>query len=172
MRTRWAASMLIDSQHTIMSIIDRANPARARQAVIDPPSDSIDAKARVAKRSVASAPRRSGGYHSGMNDRVVPSGKDSSDDSDGHGSDGHGTNGPKVRNLRPETMGQLAGQLAHDFNNVLAVTLTSVEVAMRVGDPAKATGFLTQCNRSHQTRTCADRPSRSRFARLRNTNER
>lgn len=45
--------------------------------------------------------------------------------------------------MRPETMGQLTGQLAHDFNNVLAVTLTSVEVAMRVGDPTKANGFLS-----------------------------
>lgn len=43
---------------------------------------------------------------------------------------------------RPELVGQLGGQLAHDFNNVLAVTLTSVEVAMRIGDAAKANGFL------------------------------
>lgn len=43
---------------------------------------------------------------------------------------------------QPETLGQLGGQIAHDFNNVLAVVLTSVEVAMRVGDPAKAGVFL------------------------------
>lgn len=41
-----------------------------------------------------------------------------------------------------ETIGQLGAQIAHDFNNVLAVVLTSVEMAMRVGDPAKANGFL------------------------------
>jgi signal transduction histidine kinase len=73
-----------------------------------------------------------------MNGRAARSEHESSDGSDGQGSDGS----PEAH-LRPETMGQLAGQLAHDFNNVLAVTLTSVEVAMRVGDPAKATGFLS-----------------------------
>jgi signal transduction histidine kinase len=41
-----------------------------------------------------------------------------------------------------ETIGQLGAQFAHDFNNVLAVVLTSVEMAMRVGDPAKANVFL------------------------------
>jgi signal transduction histidine kinase len=41
-----------------------------------------------------------------------------------------------------ETLGQLGAQFAHDFNNVLAVVLTSVEMAMRVGDPAKANVFL------------------------------
>ena len=40
------------------------------------------------------------------------------------------------------TLGQLGAQFAHDFNNVLAVALTSVEMAMRVGDPAKANVFL------------------------------
>jgi signal transduction histidine kinase len=44
--------------------------------------------------------------------------------------------------VRAETLGQLGGQIAHDFNNVLAVALTSVEMAMRVGDPAKANVFL------------------------------
>jgi signal transduction histidine kinase len=44
--------------------------------------------------------------------------------------------------VRAETLGQLGAQLAHDFNNVLAVVLTSVEMAMRVGDPAKANVFL------------------------------
>ncbi|HEV7491918.1 MAG TPA: ATP-binding protein [Rhodanobacteraceae bacterium] len=73
-----------------------------------------------------------------MKKRVMPSGQESADDRNGYES-----NGPQGSSLRPETMGQLTGQLAHDFNNVLAVTLTSVEVAMRVGDPAKATGFLT-----------------------------
>lgn len=74
---------------------------------------------------------RVGAYYSGMNDEAAPSERDSSDRL-------------KAQALRPETMGQLAGQLAHDFNNVLAVALTSVEVAMRVGDAAKANGFL--CN--------------------------
>lgn len=41
-----------------------------------------------------------------------------------------------------QTLGQLGGQIAHDFNNILAVALTSVEMAMRVGDPAKANVFL------------------------------
>jgi signal transduction histidine kinase len=41
-----------------------------------------------------------------------------------------------------ETLGQLGGQIAHDFNNILAVALTSVEMAMRIGDPAKANVFL------------------------------
>jgi signal transduction histidine kinase len=73
---------------------------------------------------------RVGAYYSGMNDEPAPSERESSDRL-------------KAETLRPETMGQLAGQLAHDFNNVLAVTLTSVEVAMRVGDAAKANGFLS-----------------------------
>jgi len=41
-----------------------------------------------------------------------------------------------------QTLGQLGGQIAHDFNNILAVALTSVEMAMRIGDPAKANVFL------------------------------
>jgi len=41
-----------------------------------------------------------------------------------------------------ESLGQLGAQFAHDFNNVLAVVLTSVEMAMRVGDPVKANVFL------------------------------
>lgn len=44
--------------------------------------------------------------------------------------------------VRAESLGQLGAQFAHDFNNVLAVVLTSVEMAMRVGDPAKANVFL------------------------------
>ncbi|MET0229611.1 MAG: HAMP domain-containing sensor histidine kinase [Rhodanobacteraceae bacterium] len=44
--------------------------------------------------------------------------------------------------MRAETLGQLGGQIAHDFNNILAVALTSVEMAMRIGDPAKANVFL------------------------------
>ncbi len=51
--------------------------------------------------------------------------------------------GPNGGSLRPETMGQLSGQISHDFNNILAVTLTSVEVAMRVGDAAKANIYLS-----------------------------
>ena len=41
-----------------------------------------------------------------------------------------------------QTLGQLGAQVAHDFNNVLAVALTSIEMAMRIGDPAKAGVFL------------------------------
>ena len=40
------------------------------------------------------------------------------------------------------TLGQLGAQIAHDFNNILAIALTSVEMAMRVDDPAKANIFL------------------------------
>lgn len=55
-------------------------------------------------------------------------------------------------------MGQLGGQLAHDFNNVLAVTLTSVEVAMRVGDQTKANTFLANAIEVIQRgRTLTDR---------------
>ncbi len=43
---------------------------------------------------------------------------------------------------RAVTLGQLGAQFAHDFNNVLAVALTSVEMAMRVGDTEKANIFL------------------------------
>ncbi len=45
--------------------------------------------------------------------------------------------------VRAETLGQLGAQFAHDFNNVLAVALTSIEMAMRVKDPDKASGFLS-----------------------------
>ena len=41
-----------------------------------------------------------------------------------------------------ETLGQLSAQVAHDFNNVLAVALTSIEMAMRIDDPVKAGVFL------------------------------
>jgi signal transduction histidine kinase len=41
-----------------------------------------------------------------------------------------------------QTLGQLGAQIAHDFNNVLAVALTSVEMAMRTDDRAKANVFL------------------------------
>ena len=44
--------------------------------------------------------------------------------------------------MQAVTLGQLGGQLAHDFNNVLAVALTSVEMAMRAGDTARANLFL------------------------------
>jgi len=44
--------------------------------------------------------------------------------------------------VRAATLGQLGAQIAHDFNNVLAVALTSIEMAMRVGDPEKASLFL------------------------------
>ena len=41
-----------------------------------------------------------------------------------------------------QTLGQLGAQVAHDFNNILAVALTSIEMAMRIGDPARANVFL------------------------------
>lgn len=49
---------------------------------------------------------------------------------------------PAAPAVSAQTLGQLGGQIAHDFNNILAVTLTSVEMAMRIGDPAKANVFL------------------------------
>ena len=50
--------------------------------------------------------------------------------------------GPLVAAVRAETLGQLGAQIAHDFNNILAVALTSIEMAMRIDDPAKAGVFL------------------------------
>jgi len=44
--------------------------------------------------------------------------------------------------VRASTLGQLGAQVAHDFNNILAVALTSIEMAMRMSDPAKANVFL------------------------------
>lgn len=48
----------------------------------------------------------------------------------------------RATRVRAATLGQLGAQIAHDFNNVLAVALTSIEMAMRVGDPEKASLFL------------------------------
>jgi len=57
-----------------------------------------------------------------------------------------------------ETLGQLGAQVAHDFNNVLAVALTSVEMAMRVGDVAKANTFLANAIKTiHRGRELTDR---------------
>ena len=44
--------------------------------------------------------------------------------------------------VEPRTLGQLTGQMAHDLNNMLAVTLSTVEIASRIDDLAKVRGFL------------------------------
>ena len=64
-----------------------------------------------------------------------------------------------------ETLGQLGAQFAHDFNNVLAVVLTSVEMAMRVGDSAKANVFLTNALKIiARGRTLTDRLAAASYA--------
>jgi signal transduction histidine kinase len=64
-----------------------------------------------------------------------------------------------------ETLGQLGAQFAHDFNNVLAVVLTSVEMAMRVGDPAKANVFLANALKViARGRTLTDRLAAASYA--------
>jgi signal transduction histidine kinase len=64
-----------------------------------------------------------------------------------------------------ETLGQLGAQFAHDFNNVLAVVLTSVEMAMRVGDPAKANVFLANAHKDiARGRTLTDRLAAASYA--------
>jgi len=67
--------------------------------------------------------------------------------------------------VRAETLGQLGAQFAHDFNNVLAVVLTSVEMAMRVGDPAKANAFLANALKIiSRGRTLTDRLAAASYA--------
>jgi signal transduction histidine kinase len=64
-----------------------------------------------------------------------------------------------------QTLGQLGAQFAHDFNNVLAVVLTSVEMAMRVGDPAKANLFLANALKIiARGRTLTDRLAAASYA--------
>lgn len=64
-----------------------------------------------------------------------------------------------------ETLGQLGAQFAHDFNNVLAVVLTSVEMAMRIGDPAKANVFLSNALKViARGRTLTDRLASASYA--------
>ena len=64
-----------------------------------------------------------------------------------------------------ETLGQLGGQIAHDFNNILAVALTSVEMAMRIGDPAKANVFLANALKViARGRTLTDRLAAASYA--------
>lgn len=64
-----------------------------------------------------------------------------------------------------ETIGQLGAQFAHDFNNVLAVVLTSVEMAMRVGDSAKANVFLANALKViARGRTLTDRLAAASYA--------
>jgi signal transduction histidine kinase len=67
--------------------------------------------------------------------------------------------------VRAETLGQLGGQIAHDFNNILAVALTSVEMAMRIGDPAKANVFLANALKViSRGRTLTDRLAAASYA--------
>jgi signal transduction histidine kinase len=67
--------------------------------------------------------------------------------------------------VRAESLGQLGAQFAHDFNNVLAVVLTSVEMAMRVGDPAKANVFLANALKViARGRTLTDRLAAASYA--------
>jgi signal transduction histidine kinase len=67
--------------------------------------------------------------------------------------------------VRAETLGQLGAQFAHDFNNVLAVVLTSVEMAMRVGDPVKANVFLANALKViTRGRTLTDRLAAASYA--------
>lgn len=67
--------------------------------------------------------------------------------------------------VRAETLGQLGAQFAHDFNNVLAVVLTSVEMAMRVDDPAKANVFLANALKViARGRTLTDRLATASYA--------
>jgi signal transduction histidine kinase len=67
--------------------------------------------------------------------------------------------------VRAESIGQLGAQFAHDFNNVLAVALTSVEMAMRVGDPAKANVFLANALKViARGRTLTDRLAAASYA--------
>lgn len=115
-----------------MSILHPVTREHAETLVSDRRPSSAEPNS-VARSRDASARFRADEYDSDMSRRVIRS----EDESPG------GSDGPREEGLRPETMGQLTGQLAHDFNNVLAVTLTSVEVAMRVGDTAKANGFLS-----------------------------
>jgi signal transduction histidine kinase len=64
-----------------------------------------------------------------------------------------------------QTLGQLGAQFAHDFNNVLAVVLTSVEMAIRVGDPAKANVFLANALKIiARGRTLTDRLAAASYA--------
>jgi len=63
------------------------------------------------------------------------------------------------------TLGQLAAQVAHDVNNVLAVALTSVEMAMRINDPAKANVFLANALKViGRGRTLTDRLAAAAYA--------
>jgi signal transduction histidine kinase len=71
----------------------------------------------------------------------------------------------RAARIRAATLGQLGAQIAHDFNNVLAVALTSIEMAMRVGDPEKANLFL--CNALKvigRGRTLTDRLAAASYA--------
>ena len=67
--------------------------------------------------------------------------------------------------VNAQTLGQLCAQVAHDFNNVLAVALTSVEMAMRIGDPEKANMFLGNALRViARGRTLTDNLSAASYA--------
>ena len=73
----------------------------------------------------------------------------------------------RATRIRAATLGQLGAQIAHDFNNVLAVALTSIEMAMRVGDPEKASLFLGNALRVIARGADIDRSSRRGLVRLR-----
>ena len=67
--------------------------------------------------------------------------------------------------VRAATLGQLGAQIAHDFNNVLAVAMTSIEMAMRVGDPEKASLFLGNALKViSRGRTLTDRLAAASYA--------
>lgn len=67
-----------------------------------------------------------------------------------------------VRSSTTRALGQLVGQLAHDLNNLLAVTLGSVELAARAEDPARVRALLSGAvDAIHQQRAMTDAMTRS-----------
>ena len=84
-------------------------------------------------------------------------------------SDRHADAGEKAHLARYATgavmrrsIGQLCGQMAHDLNNLLAVTLSSVEIAARIDDPAKVRDFLETAIRTiHLQREFTDKMARA-----------
>jgi signal transduction histidine kinase len=75
------------------------------------------------------------------------------------------TDQPCEKPVSAATLGQLGAQIAHDFNNILAVALTSVEMAMRIGDLAKANVFLGNAVKViSRGRTLTDRLAAASYA--------
>ena len=71
----------------------------------------------------------------------------------------------RATRVRAATLGQLGAQIAHDFNNVLAVAMTSIEMAMRIGDPEKASLFLGNALKViSRGRTLTDRLAAASYA--------